>query len=120
MRGGAARRSMPASYYQSRTAHRRLVPARTRPSDDALEGGAPLALQPHQRTAEDQPQPGHEGVDDMAATRIIEQESGTYSGRVHPHNGYYAGDFSGLRHGTRNSDTRIPTRSTRVLDSRAV
>ncbi|MET0524502.1 MAG: hypothetical protein ABWZ91_06865 [Nocardioides sp.] len=56
----------------------------------------------------------------MAATRIIEQESGTYTGRVHPHNGYYAGDFSGLRHGTRNSDTRIPTRSTRVLDSRAL
>ena len=56
----------------------------------------------------------------LGITRIIEQESGTYSGRVHPHNGYYAGDFSGLRHGTRNSDTRIPTRSTRVLDSRAV
>ena len=27
--------------------------------------------------------------------RIIEEESGTYSARsVHPHNGYYAGDFS--------------------------
>ena len=27
--------------------------------------------------------------------RIIEEESGTYTPpRVHPHNGYYAGDFS--------------------------
>jgi hypothetical protein len=25
---------------------------------------------------------------------IIEEESGTFSGTVHPHNGYYAGDFS--------------------------
>jgi hypothetical protein len=31
----------------------------------------------------------------MASSRIIEEESGTYSGRPHhPHNGYYAGDFS--------------------------
>ena len=31
----------------------------------------------------------------MAATIPVEVESGTYSGRVHhPHNGYYAGDFS--------------------------
>ena len=30
----------------------------------------------------------------MASTRIIEQEHGTYAGRVtHRHNGYYAGDF---------------------------
>ena len=33
----------------------------------------------------------------MAASRFVEQESGTYSGRVHPHNGYYAGDFSSPR-----------------------
>ncbi len=25
---------------------------------------------------------------------VIEEESGTFSGTVHPHNGYYAGDFS--------------------------
>ena len=56
----------------------------------------------------------------MAASIDTEYESGTDTGCVHAHNGYYAGDFSGLRHGTRNSDTRIPTRSTRVLDSRAV
>ena len=30
----------------------------------------------------------------MAASIIIEQESGTDTGRIHPHNGYYAGDFS--------------------------
>jgi hypothetical protein len=30
----------------------------------------------------------------MAATIPVEVETGTYSGRVHPHNGYYAGDFS--------------------------
>jgi hypothetical protein len=48
----------------------------------------------------------------MAATRIIEQESGTYTGRVHPHNCYYAGDFSGLRHDPQNRATRILARST--------
>lgn len=31
----------------------------------------------------------------MAASRIIEEESGTYTGRPRRrHNGYYAGDFS--------------------------
>lgn len=35
----------------------------------------------------------------MAATIPTETESGTYSGRVHPHNGYYAGDFSSRRSG---------------------
>lgn len=30
----------------------------------------------------------------MAATIAIEEESGVCSGRLHPHNGYYAGDFS--------------------------
>ena len=30
----------------------------------------------------------------MAASISIEQESGTSAGRVHPHNGYYAGDFA--------------------------
>ena len=32
-------------------------------------------------------------VSTMAASISIEQESGTSAGRVHPHNGYYAGDF---------------------------
>jgi len=31
----------------------------------------------------------------MARALVIEEESGTYTGRMHPHNGYYAGDFSG-------------------------
>lgn len=31
----------------------------------------------------------------MASSRILEEESGTYTGAPrHPHNGYYAGDFS--------------------------
>ena len=30
----------------------------------------------------------------MAACIPIEQESGISRGRTHPHNGYYAGDFS--------------------------
>jgi hypothetical protein len=47
------------------------------------------------RTAEDQPQPPDlKEVDDMAASLLIEAESGTWTGRIHPHNGYYAGDFS--------------------------
>ena len=29
----------------------------------------------------------------MAATMVIEEEAGIFSGHVHPHNGYYAGDF---------------------------
>ena len=30
-------------------------------------------------------------------THIVEQESGTYVSRpLHPHNGYYAGDFSAV------------------------
>jgi hypothetical protein len=36
-------------------------------------------------------------VSTMAATIFAEVESGTCSGRVHPHNGYYAGDFSTQR-----------------------
>jgi hypothetical protein len=34
----------------------------------------------------------------MAASIPIEQESGMAVGRVHPHNGYYAGDFTSARH----------------------
>ena len=31
----------------------------------------------------------------MAASLLIEEETGTYTGWIrHPHNGYYAGDFS--------------------------
>jgi hypothetical protein len=35
-----------------------------------------------------------EEVGTMAASIIIEVESGTSTGRVHSHDGYYAGDFS--------------------------
>jgi hypothetical protein len=30
----------------------------------------------------------------MATSLFIEEETGTFTGRLHPHNGYYAGDFS--------------------------
>jgi hypothetical protein len=30
----------------------------------------------------------------MTASRFVEEEQGTYTGRQHLHNGYYAGDFS--------------------------
>lgn len=43
----------------------------------------------------------------MAATIPVETESGTYSGRVHPHNGYYAGDFSTSRSGRRGTDSGV-------------
>jgi hypothetical protein len=43
----------------------------------------------------------------MAASILIEQESGTYTGRPHPHNGYYAGDFWGPRHGAQSPDPRL-------------
>jgi hypothetical protein len=34
----------------------------------------------------------------MAASIPVEQESGMSSGRVHSHNGYYAGEFTSPRH----------------------
>jgi hypothetical protein len=42
----------------------------------------------------------------MAATIFVEVESGTCSGRVHPHNGYYAGDFSTQRYDAPESAQR--------------
>lgn len=30
----------------------------------------------------------------MAASILVEEEHGTYASASHPHNGYYAGDFS--------------------------
>ena len=32
----------------------------------------------------------------MAASIGIEEESGVFTGRLHPHNGYFAGDFPAL------------------------
>ena len=34
-------------------------------------------------------------MDTVAASISIEVEAGTVAGHAHPHNGYYAGDFSG-------------------------
>jgi hypothetical protein len=45
----------------------------------------------------------------MAASISIEQESGMFAGRVHPHNGYYAGEFTSLGHVSPAAwDTPIP------------
>ena len=34
----------------------------------------------------------------MAASMVVEEDSGTCAGWLHPHNGYYAGDFSSTQH----------------------
>jgi hypothetical protein len=51
----------------------------------------------NEATLEGKEKPNQE-VSIMAATIFVEVESGTCSGRVHPHNGYYAGDFSTQRY----------------------
>jgi hypothetical protein len=45
----------------------------------------------------------------MARGLIIEEESGIYTGRMHPHNGYYAGDFFSSRSAT--VETALPASS---------
>lgn len=51
----------------------------------------------------------------MAATIPVETEAGTYCGRVHPHNGYYAGDFSSRRAGRNAQLSESPARSSHQL-----
>ena len=53
----------------------------------------------------------------MAATIFIEQESGTSRGWVHPHNGYYAGDFSSSG-ATGGATTSIPAQALPHLSMR--
>ena len=48
----------------------------------------------------------------MAASIWVEEESGTFSGRVHPNNGYYAADFGALR-----NETPSPCSSTSGFDA---
>ena len=55
---------------------------------------APHSQNQYQRNAQTT---GRKRVSEVAASMVIEEESGTFSGRVHPHNGYYAGDFSSHR-----------------------
>ena len=56
----------------------------------------------------------------MAASINIEHESGTYTGRVHPHNGYYAGDFWTLRDPSEATGTwKPPTAGIAPLSPRA-
>lgn len=44
-------------------------------------------------------------------TAVTEYETGTYTGHVHPHNGYYAGDFGAKRtcSMSRPTATRVTT-----------
>jgi hypothetical protein len=42
----------------------------------------------------------------MATSRLIEFETGTTTGWIHPHNGYYAGDFSTPRHEIQTNEER--------------
>ena len=45
----------------------------------------------------------------MAASRLVEDESGTYTARFqHPHNGYYAGDFSQMSPARPTSSFALP------------
>lgn len=46
----------------------------------------------------------------MASTRTIELETGTWTGRVRRHNGYWAGDFWG-------SDEEVTTVVDQAVDS---
>jgi|1186.fasta_scaffold525354_2 hypothetical protein len=45
----------------------------------------------------------------MAATMWIEMESGTGCTPVHPHNGYWAGDFSVAAENDRPQNTAVAT-----------
>jgi len=54
----------------------------------------------------------------MAASIIIEEESGTDTHRVHPHNGYYAGDFSTPRTARRTAAGFLTARSPSALPPR--
>jgi hypothetical protein len=54
----------------------------------------------------------------MAAWMTLEEESGTSRRSVHPHNGYYAGDFSQSRdrqQGRVRRDGETPTMQVLVL-----
>jgi hypothetical protein len=48
----------------------------------------------------------------MAASMIIEEETGTYTRtHSHPHNGYYAGDFGSLSSRPDGSELALPAAS---------
>ncbi len=48
----------------------------------------------------------------MSAFQIFEEEQGTCTGRRHPHNGYFAGDFDVA--GTRTTTPPCPVRVMRT------
>jgi hypothetical protein len=45
----------------------------------------------------------------MATALMIEEESGTWTGSLHPHNGYYAGDFSDVPPATQSQLAALTT-----------
>ena len=47
----------------------------------------------------------------MAASIVIEEDSGTYAGQVLPHRGYYAGDFTSCPSHPVTQATRPPVRT---------
>ena len=50
----------------------------------------------------------------MAASTLIEEESGTYTALFrHPHNGYYAGDFSQVSPSAHDTTTPSTCKETR-------
>jgi hypothetical protein len=61
---------------------------RASPPDD------PEVIESGHDNVEPNPQQETKEVFEMAASLSIEEEFGTYTTRRHPHNGYYAGDFS--------------------------
>jgi hypothetical protein len=63
------------------------VRARSLAEPEDINNGLELRGPNHTNHAKD--------VFEMAASRCIEEETGSYTGQIrHPHNGYYAGDFS--------------------------
>jgi hypothetical protein len=56
----------------------------------------------------------------MARALVIEEESGTYTGRKHPHNGYYAGDFSASRNATVETAPSASSRHLHLVSGFAV
>lgn len=55
----------------------------------------------------------------MAASLMVEFESGTWTGTTHSHNGYYAGDFSNRRDASEAAGHRkLPTAGQAPLSPR--
>ncbi len=56
----------------------------------------------------------------MSASYVIEEDHGTYTRSRHPHNGYYAGDFSGPDRATRGFPMPAVTRTAATAGDRSL